>query len=287
MKSYWITIIICVVLSILLLTICNKSTIEYYTNGEKQHSKIAVITSIYGDYDNLKIHNNVINSNLVDWYCFTDNTKIINSNKKTMWKIITTPYHLINGNDEYKKYKNYYDNVDKKTYNMMSAKYYKIKTHEIDILQKYDYYIWIDGSIFLRDNFINNMLSLINNGHKLINFKHSARNNVKDEVSYSNQIQKYKNQFLKSQFLKYLKDKFPDNIGLFEKTVFVKKNENKINNLFDDWWIENLKFSYQDQISYPYVLWKNNILPDKIINQNVFNNKDYTYVNYNLMNKHF
>ena len=42
--------------------------------------------------------------------------------------------------------------------------------------------------------------------------------------------------------------------------------------LFDDWWNENLQKSYQDQISWPYVLWKNDVLPDNVIYENVFNN---------------
>ena len=79
------------------------------------------------------------------------------------------------------------------------------------------------------------------------------------------------------QYNAYIEDNFPDNSGLFEKTVFIRRNNLEINNLFDLWWENNLKYSYQDQISYPYVLWKTNIMPDYIIKKNVFNNEDYTY----------
>ena len=129
-------------------------------------------------------------------------------------------------------------------------------------------------------------MKLIKNKYELINFKHSARNNVKDEVDVSIKMKKYDTQNLKEQFGQYINDNFPDNVGLFEKTVFVKKNTSRINKLFDFWWIQNLKYSFQDQISYPYSLWKTGIVPNYIIPQNVFNNVDYTYVNYNLMSKH-
>jgi hypothetical protein len=284
MKTFWIWIILILIFIVLLVSFIHfkHNNVELFTNYDSP--RVAIVTSIYGNYDNFKNQDNVNNSELVDWYCFTDSD--IKASSK--WKIITTPYHIINTekDDEYKDYKNYYTHIDEKNKNMMYAKYYKIKTHEIDILQNYDYFIWIDGSIFLRDNFIDNIMKLIKNKYELINFKHSARNNVKDEVDVSIKMKKYDTQNLKEQFGQYINDKFPDNVGLFEKTVFVKKNTGRINKLFDFWWIQNLKYSFQDQISYPYSLWKTGIVPDYIIPQNVFNNLDYTYVNYNLMGKH-
>lgn len=246
-----------------------------------QNKKIACITSIYGNYDNLKTPN-IKNMDYIDWYCFTDNEKLTSN----VWKIITKKYHMINNNILYKDYKNNYNNItDSKVYNMMCAKYYKIKTHEIDILQKYDYYIWIDGSIILQDDFINNIMKLLDQETNLINFKHSCRNNIRDEVILSLQMKKYDNQNLENQYNVYIDSGFTDNIGLYENTVIIKKNNPDINNLFNNWWIHNIKYSYQDQISYPFVLWKAGIIPT-IINQNVFNNKDYTYSDFSLMSNH-
>ena len=249
------------------------------------NKKIAVITSIYGDYDNLKDQENVLERDLVDWYCFTDNSKI----KSDFWKICNVPYHIINtkNNNDYLKFKNYYNNIkDHKIYNMMSAKYYKSQMHHIDILQNYDYYIWVDGSMFLRDNFIVNIFKLIDQDYNLINFKHSVRNNIKDETNVSINMNKYKYQNILYQYNSYIEDKFPDNIGLFEKTIFIRKNNEIMNDLFNLWWLNNLEYSYQDQISYPYVLWKKNIKPDYIINENVFNNKNYSYTDNSLNIKH-
>ena len=38
----------------------------------------------------------------------------------------------------------------------------------------------------------------------------------------------------------------------------------------NDWWEENLMYSYQDQLSLPYVLWKNNAKP-LLLNETEFN----------------
>ncbi len=255
-----------------------------YEGFETNNPKIAIITSIYGNYDNLK-ENHINDENDVNWYCFTDNKNL----KSDKWKIINEPYHLKDkDNYKYKEYYNYYDNIkDDKIYNMMCAKYYKIKTHNIDILKNYDYYIWVDGSITLRPDFIKNIKKiLMNNDIKIINFKHSARDNIKDELNVSLPMNKYKSQKIKEQYDYYISNGFKDDYGLYENTSFVKKNDEQTNKIFDDWWIENLKWSYQDQISYPFVLYKSNKKPDYIINENVFSNEDYTYVDFNYYNNH-
>lgn len=265
--------------------------VKYFTNNKK---KIAIITSIYNNYDNLK-EQNINNKNDVDWYCFTDNINL----KSTTWKNINKPYHLLNTNidsnkeyKEYKEYKNYYNNIkNPKIYSMMCAKYYKIKTHEIDILQDYDYYIWIDGTIILHKDFISKLMILINQDNMdLINFTHPSRTNIHDESIFSEEsTDRYKEQKVIKQKEIYHDEGFPDNLGLFALSFIIKKNNKYINNIFDNWWIENLKYSYQDQISYPYVLWKfkkenenkndyKYTKPDYVINEDVYNNNNYNVI---------
>ena len=276
--NYNILYIAILIVIIVYAIFVNRVYIENMENN--QIKKIAIITAIYGNYDNIK-EQDINNKADVDWYCFTDNTDM----KSDQWTIITTPYHL---NSTKYEYKNSYHNVsDKKIYNMMCAKYYKLKNHEIDILQKYDYIIWIDGSITLRPNFINNVLkNIIDNDYELASFKHSERNNINDEVKLSLTMDKYKTQDLNTQYQFYLQDVFNDNIGLFENTIIIRKKTERINNIFDMWWIHNLKYSYQDQISFPYVLWKLNENPDYVIQENVFNNTEYSFVDFKYMNNH-
>jgi hypothetical protein len=252
-------------------------------NTKAPNKRIAVVTAIYGAYDNLKEPTDVINRDSVDWFCFTEDTNM----KSPIWKVINTPYHTQNGKEEYKQYKNYYDNIkEDKVRNMMSAKYYKIKTHEIDILKGYEYYIWVDGSLLLRQEFVNNIQKLIDKNYELINFKHPERSNIKDEMKLSIQMEKYKNQDIQTQYEAYVKDGFPDDLGLFECTMIIKKNVPRINEVFDLWWINNLQYSYQDQISYTYCLWKKGVKPDYVINEYVFDNPNYSYSDRSLMTKH-
>jgi hypothetical protein len=260
---------IILVLILILLILFNLG--QNFTNVSPK--KIAVITSIYGNYESIKNHKNVKNKDLFDWYCFTDNENL----KSNLWTIINKPYHLLNTTGNFK---NNYQNIDDDfTKNMMSAKYYKAQTHNIDILKDYDYYIWVDGSLFLRDSFVINVLKLLDSGDSdLINFKHSSRNNIKDEVFYCKDWKKYIKQDLKHQYNHYVNDGFPDNTGLFELTSFYRKNDTNVNKAFDLWWEHNLKYSYQDQVSFPYVLWKfNKLINHKVLNENVMKNKNYCY----------
>ena len=237
-------------------------------------NSVAIITANFGNYDSLK-DPNVNNANMVDWYCFTDNT----DTKSEIWNVIDTPYHLQNEREYYSEYKNSYRNItDPKIRNMMAAKYYKIKAHEIDILKKYRYYVWVDGSITLQPESINNTLELINMNYDLISFKHSARTTVQEEVALSVKLPKYLSQNVDKQYELYKSDGFPDDSGLFECGLFVRKNIARINALFDMWWLENLKNSFQDQVSLPYCLWKTGIRPDYIIMDSIFSNEKFSKI---------
>jgi hypothetical protein len=64
--------------------------------------------------------------------------------------------------------------------------------------------------------------------------------------------------------------------GLIARDMQVAKLQ-KINT---DWWQENVKWSYQDQISLPYVLWKNNYGYDKM-NLCLWQNDLFDLLNHN------
>ena len=99
-------------------------------------------------------------------------------------------------------------------------------------------------------------------------------------------MEKYKKQDVDKQYNSYIANGFDDSIGLFENTIIIRKKTQRTNEIFDSWWLHNLIYSYQDQISYPYVLWEKQYTPDLIINENVFNNEKYSYVDFNYMKNH-
>lgn len=61
----------------------------------------------------------------------------------------------------------------------------------------------------------------------------------------------------------YLKDGYPINYGLYETGCMVRDIFNeRIKKVMGLWWNELQKFTYRDQISFPYICWKNDFYPD-------------------------
>ena len=55
------------------------------------------------------------------------------------------------------------------------------------------------------------------------------------------------------------KENYPENHGLFETNIIFRKHKDAmIIKLMKDWWDMICNFSYRDQLSFNYVLWKNN-----------------------------
>lgn len=234
--------------------------------------EVAIISANFGDYDEIYENNEIINKDKFDWYLFSDTEK-----KSEFWNIINADYHL---NSELEG-KNSIKNIDKNFENMMIAKYYKLQTHKIDFLKDYKYLVWIDSSIsILNNNFVNDLLNILKDDSiELISFIHPERNWIGDEGHVSIYKIKYKTQDILFQVQKYIEEGF-DQKNLYACGFICRKNNEKLCKIFDQWWYENLNYSFQDQISFPYVLWKNNQKIDYVINENIYHNNFLGRVNY-------
>jgi hypothetical protein len=237
--------------------------------------EIAIVTSQFGDYD-LKSDIDVDCANFVDWYYFTDTECVSDIRKCVVGK-----YHE-NVDD---------DSIHNRNYNMMYAKYYKVQALHIDLLQKYKYVVWMDSSIQITNrNFVNDLVKTIqrDNSCEFWSFDHWIRKSVVDEMQLSETLDKYANQDLANQVNTYLERGYPDT-QLYECGFFVYKNTARVRALMDDWWREILTHSFQDQLSFPYVAWKNGIVPrllnepnfikgDGSLKGSVWNNRKIGYV---------
>ncbi len=256
-------------------------------------SSICFITAIYGNYET-SCKKFVKQTIQTDFICFTDNKNIINND----WIIDTNPYHLTNpSNIDNGSFINSLRN-NKHTFNI--CKYYKQSFLNIPILTKYDVIVWIDGTIEITYNktseyILNNIYT-----EKIIGWHHEYRNGIlRDEVKashfdryiskfWNNQPQPY--QDIDNQYKCYLDDGYKE--SFFKKirshtshlgvwiTCFVAfhvKDKN-IKNFLDLWYLQTLKYTTQDQIGFPYVCQKTNIIPFTLPN-----NKIYGYPHNNTM----
>lgn len=263
-------------------------------------TKICFITAIYGNYESSckKFVKQTIDT---DFICFTDNKNILSNG----WIIDTTPYHLINKSildDDI--YVNSLCN-NKHTFNV--AKYYKQAFSNIPILEKYDIIVWLDGTIEITYDKVSEYILKNIYREKIIGWHHEHRKGLlSDEVSAShferytstywrNQSQPY--QDVDYQYKCYLDDGYSDSFFLNLNshtphmgvwiTCFVAflQKDNDVKKFLDLWYLQTLKYTTQDQIGFPYVCQKTNMIPFTLPNDEIQGNcphvKTMFYVKHN------
>ena len=201
--------------------------------------KICCYTTIFGDYDEPK---NIINQTLknIDYFIITDNPNIQHPQYKTI--VVDFPR--------------------KDLHNNLQAKFHKFFPQENKELSKYYLFIFIDAGIEIKKvNYFEQLINNFNNDIAL--YAHPDRDCIKDECSVSLTLDKYKTENIRVQTDDYLKS-LPEHWGLYACGIQIKKNNDIVNNLMKSWWHECIKYSFQDQISLPFILNKQGIKPDII-----------------------
>jgi hypothetical protein len=288
-------LIIIALIILLLLTLI----IKYDKEGlELNEPKIAYITAIYGNYE-VSCKPFVQQTIPTDFICFTDNENIINNG----WIIDVTPYHYNNkssiDNDTY------INSLKNNSHTFNIAKYYKQNFYNIPILKKYDVIIWIDGSIEIINENTSNLIIKNINEYKIIGWEHEYRQgNLKNEVDastdsrytstfWNNQSQPI--QDVLGQYNTYIDNGYDENyfkninnersnLGVWV-TCFIAflNNDDIIKQFLDEWYLQTLKYSTQDQIGFSYVCQKQNIIPYTFPDNDVSGNVHSTT---NLIVKH-
>jgi hypothetical protein len=218
----------------------------------KMKEKVVVYSCISGKYDKLQQPKSVNKD--FSYICFTDQ-KMKNSG---IWKIRPLQW--------------------KTQCPVRTARYHKLHPH--NFFKEYDYSIWIDGNVTIAGNhFTERIKELINNKIKISSAIHPYRNCIYDEIQICIDFKKDDPQIMRRQRVFLQKQKYPKNNGLFESNiVFRKHNDEKIAKIMNDWWEQIVKFSYRDQLSFDYILWKNKITCEPFFKnkgKNVRNHKDY------------
>jgi len=189
-----------------------------------------VYTSVYGNYDNLKSQPDIG----ADYICFTDNPNL----KSETWDI---------------RYEPIYEHLHPR----LRAKFHKLIC-PFDTLSLY-----IDGSIeIVNPNIIDELSNFLHNGWATY-IHPSGRDCIKSELAESLPMEKYQDQPIKEQVDYYFSQGFPEHYGLWACGVMLR--DGKFDDFGSKWMLENLAWTYQDQISLPYLLWKENFKMDSII----------------------
>jgi hypothetical protein len=206
--------------------------------------KRALYTAIFGNYDRLK---DIPQQLGVDLICFTDDTKL----QHPRWQVRYVQ--------------------PKYAHPRLSAKYYKMLSHVA--LFEYEEVLWVDGSFEVQDpNFAKDVFEYLEAASIAVCL-HPERGCIYDEASLCQPMAKYCDQNIVEQVAYYREQGFPAKWGLFAAGIVARRNDDStISHLNEAWMEENEKWTYHDQLSLPYVLWKLRIKP-AIFRQYLWNSR--------------
>lgn len=204
---------------------------------------VVVYTAITGDYDIL--NEPVYKCSDVRYICFTNNRNM----KSERWEI---------------KYVN--SDLD----NRLLAK--RIKLFPEEYFDNCGTSIWVDGKFQVFGD-LRDIINAYAFESPILCFPHFERECIYDEaITCLYQGIGVKEDIL-NQISHYYLEGYPVDNGLYEMGCFIRKyGDEKVIELMNSWWGEIIKYSYRDQISFPYVCKKHNIFPD-ICNEDLYNNQ--------------
>lgn len=210
--------------------------------------KVSIITAIYDDYDTIKpvCHQYGVT---VEWILVTDNPPDLNAAEG--WAIIEEKRPEVHPN--------------------LAAKRPKMLPWEYTT---FDNSIWIDASFQVTSEYF--AIEAMRYANPIAQFVHPWREDAYDEAIESARLPKYHGLPVLEQVEHYKKLGFPENSGLWAAGVIVRQHTNVIKEFGKTWLEECYKWSFQDQISEPFVLWKHALYPNSLPGTH-FSNKWLSY----------
>lgn len=229
----------------------NNDKSEFTPQDYFSDEKIAIYTCVFGNYD--KLQEPCIRPDNIDYYIITD--KQVPS--KSFWKPI----------DWSGICPEYLNNVEKN-------RFFKMRSDLI--FPKYKYSIYIDGNVKVISDLTPYTKLLGKYGIGL--HYHNQRNCAYEELMAIGMAHKANNRDI-TRYREYLKNNnFPDNYGLLECNVIVRDHYNDISKtLMNQWWLEFYHNFKRDQVSLPYILYKNNIRVEDVavLGKDVYDNLSF------------
>ena len=226
---------------------------ETYFEELKSLNKLnkVVYSALFGKYDRV---NSIKKENGYDYFMFTDQAFINTS--RINWTIL------------YAKKKIKY-NINPNISIIKKQRFYK--THPHIFFKKYDLSIYIDSSYKIKGKLDEFLLRVLTPKINIYILEHPKRNSINKEFSAVRKKFKETEKNIISVKNKYNREKFPDNNGLAECCLIIRRH-NELNsiNFMNLWFNEIKKKSHRDQLSFNYILWKTGNRDVKYISKGLF-----------------
>lgn len=137
------------------------------------------------------------------------------------------------------------------------TRFFKLFPHLF--FKDYDLSIYIDASFIVKGNLNELLIKVLNPSFDIYFLQHPRRNTILQEFSAVVNNKRDTKEIVNIVKKRYIKEKFPDNLGLTENCIIIRRHNNKkVVKLMKIWWNEIKNYSYRDQLSLNYAIWKLN-----------------------------
>lgn len=210
-----------------------KNNVSYLHKFNPQ--SVVIYTAISGDYDELK-EPCFVDDN-IKYVCFTNNREL----HSRVWEI---------------RYADIPENMEARYW----VRKFKVLPHLF--FPEYETSIWVDASLSILQD-LRKYMTQYQKTSDILFFPHYTRDCVYDEGAICMVWKKDHKKNLAAQMHAYYEEGYPEHNGLVQGGCIVRNhNEKKIINVMEEWWGEITRFSKRDQVSLPYVLYKNKCFYD-------------------------
>lgn len=132
-----------------------------------------------------------------------------------------------------------------------------VKTHPEELLQGYEFSIWMDASMQICTSFVyERAIELYNSEIQIASMWHPVRNCIYEEAFAVMHGMVERESVVVKWCHKLRKENYPQHNGLCETGFLFRKHTTLVQQFNNIWWNSINKFSRRDQLSFNYVLWK-------------------------------
>jgi GT2 family glycosyltransferase len=216
-----------------------KKTMEGVTLTTELRTPVVIYTTVFGNYDEVKPIPKQKGYKEVEYICVTDNPKLVCPDP---WKrlVVVNPCGSLDPR--------------------MRAKYHKLLFFRNPVLNKFYKLLYIDASIEVTSDSL--LLEAFGDMEHMKLFKHpSNRTTIQEEIKEARKLVKYVGEYMEAQVDHYTEQGYKNEKGLWACGVMARTNNKKVRELMEAWWEENVQWTIQDQLSFPYVCWKQDFNP--------------------------
>ena len=122
--------------------------------------------------------------------------------------------------------------------------------------------VWMDGSAHVRDGRFATVVRGLLEAHDLVLWRHPEdRDCLYQEAAHCWDWPKYAAEPLREQIAAYRDEGMPEHFGLWATGCVARRHTSRMRSLGEAWLAENRRWSIQDQVSLPYLLWREGIRP--------------------------